>query len=410
MLVGALSRLLDALDADNAWSAAGPALLRQILLVLECPVLIEPEHSRVLGRLLTVAASLPSSAQHALVLSFRTYEREQFRRAVTVVQQFITIRLYDAQRIDEGVEAATRFLSVLHEANRSSAGYGAGGAGAGGGGGGGGGGAGAGGGGGANGGKNEEEDIFLPYTDFYNDAVNCDDFNVKEDYRRWKQPERYDFSFCKYPFVYDPASKARILQLESTMLMSHEFEDAVLRSIFIGATCPYLILKVRREHLIQDTLMEIQRHPEDLRKPLKVQFVGEEGVDEGGVQKEFFQLLIRQVFDPAFGMFTYNDETRSFWFSASSMLGLEMEYELIGMLVGLAIYNGHILEFRFPMLIYRKLMGHRPTMRDLKEVNPWVHNGFLQLLEATPEEVEAYGLVFQVGNGRRKKTKNLRNI
>ena len=45
------------------------------------------------------------------------------------------------------------------------------------------------------------------------------------------------------------------------MMMSHEFEDAVLRSIFIGATCPYLILKVRREFLIQDTLMEIQRHP-----------------------------------------------------------------------------------------------------------------------------------------------------
>jgi hypothetical protein len=35
----------------------------------------------------------------------------------------------------------------------------------------------------------------------------------------------------------------------------------------------------------------------------------------------------------------------------------------VGMLVGLAIYNGHILEFRFPMLIYRKLMGHRPAMR-----------------------------------------------
>ena len=33
--------------------------------------------------------------------------------------------------------------------------------------------------------------------------------------------------------------------------MSSEYEDAVLRSIFIGATCPYLILKVRRELLIQ---------------------------------------------------------------------------------------------------------------------------------------------------------------
>ena len=34
---------------------------------------------------------------------------------------------------------------------------------------------------------------------------------------------------------------------------------------------------------------------EDLKKPLKVQFVGEEGIDEGGVQKEFFQLIISQV-------------------------------------------------------------------------------------------------------------------
>jgi E3 ubiquitin-protein ligase HECTD2 len=35
------------------------------------------------------------------------------------------------------------------------------------------------------------------------------------------------------------------------------------------------------------------------------------------------------------------------------------------------------------------------TLRDLKEVNPWVHSGFLQLLEATPEDLDAYGLVFQ---------------
>lgn len=33
----------------------------------------------------------------------------------------------------------------------------------------------------------------------------------------------------------------------------------------------------------------------DLRKKLKVVFAGEEGVDEGGVAKEFFQLLTVQV-------------------------------------------------------------------------------------------------------------------
>lgn len=42
----------------------------------------------------------------------------------------------------------------------------------------------------------------------------------------------------------------------------------------------------------------MQRSPEDLKKPLKVQFVGEEGVDEGGVSKEFFQLIIKEILDP----------------------------------------------------------------------------------------------------------------
>jgi hypothetical protein len=40
------------------------------------------------------------------------------------------------------------------------------------------------------------------------------------------------------------------------------------------------------------------------------QGVEEEAVDEGGVTKEFFQLLVREIFDADFGMFTYNDEIR----------------------------------------------------------------------------------------------------
>ena len=42
-------------------------------------------------------------------------------------------------------------------------------------------------------------------------------------------------------------------------------------------------------------------NPEDLRKQLKVKFHGEDGIDEGGVQKEFFQLIIEELFNPEFG-------------------------------------------------------------------------------------------------------------
>ena len=41
--------------------------------------------------------------------------------------------------------------------------------------------------------------------------------------------------------------------------------------------------------------------PDDLKKQLVVQFEGEQGVDEGGVSKEFFQLIVEAIFNPDYG-------------------------------------------------------------------------------------------------------------
>jgi hypothetical protein len=43
--------------------------------------------------------------------------------------------------------------------------------------------------------------------------------------------------------------------------------------------------------------------PGDLKKPLRVKFVGEEAEDAGGVTKEFFLLLIKEILNPDYGMF-----------------------------------------------------------------------------------------------------------
>lgn len=40
----------------------------------------------------------------------------------------------------------------------------------------------------------------------------------------------------------------------------------------------------------------------DLFKPLRVHFIGEEGIDAGGVKKEFFQLLVTELLCPDYGL------------------------------------------------------------------------------------------------------------
>ena len=53
----------------------------------------------------------------------------------------------------------------------------------------------------------------------------------------------------------------------------------------------------------QDALDEIARQrPKDLFKPLRVHFIGEDGIDAGGVKKEFFQLLVAELLCPDYGM------------------------------------------------------------------------------------------------------------
>ena len=63
----------------------------------------------------------------------------------------------------------------------------------------------------------------------------------------------------------------------------------------------YLHVRIRRTHVLQDALNQLMHRPDELKKPLKVTFISagvdEEGLDEGGVTKEFFQLLIRQIFN-----------------------------------------------------------------------------------------------------------------
>ncbi len=58
---------------------------------------------------------------------------------------------------------------------------------------------------------------------------------------------------------------------------------------------------------VQDALDEIARQrPKDLFKPLRVHFIGEEGIDAGGVKKEFFQLLVAELLCPDYGMLIQN--------------------------------------------------------------------------------------------------------
>lgn len=66
-----------------------------------------------------------------------------------------------------------------------------------------------------------------------------------------------------------------------------------------------LRISVRRAYVLEDSYNQLRMRPtQDLRGRLNVQFQGEEGIDAGGLTREWYQLLSRVIFDKGALLFT----------------------------------------------------------------------------------------------------------
>ena len=138
-------------------------------------------------------------------------------------------------------------------------------------------------------------------------------------------------------------------------------------------------ITVRRDHILDDTIQQVSNAPPDrLARKLMVTFAGEDGVDAGGVTREYFNLLIEKLFSPEYGMFRLID--KYYWFNPAN-LEAPILFRTLGVIVALAVYNNTILPIRFPLLLYKKLLGKKVKLTDIAELEPTVVNSIKSLLE-----------------------------
>lgn len=236
----------------------------------------------------------------------------------------------------------------------------------------------------------------VPYDIFHiNDLQDC--LDVRVDYVLWLTDQDSGKLFlCNYPFVFDAAAKLQLLETDQSLQMQNAMQNAaqqaVMAAIFSGnrqiSINQFLVLNVTRDHIVEDTLREISSvNPHDLKKPLKIKFCGEEAEDAGGVTKEFFMLLLREILDPKYGMFKEYEETRAIWFSENPFEENNV-YFLIGLICGLAIYNFTIVDIPFPLALYKKLLNEPVGLIDVKDLSPSTANSLKNLLEYPDEDLE----------------------
>ncbi|KAF6829938.1 E3 ubiquitin-protein ligase huwe1 [Colletotrichum plurivorum] len=149
---------------------------------------------------------------------------------------------------------------------------------------------------------------------------------------------------------------------------------------------PALQLSVRREHVFHDSFRSLFFKTGDEMKygKLNIRFHNEEGVDAGGVTREWFQVLSRQMFDANYALFTPVSSDRT-TFHPNSLSGINDEhlmfFKFIGRVIGKALYEGRVLDCYFSRAVYKRILGKSVSVKDMESFDPDYYKSLVWMLD-----------------------------
>lgn len=149
---------------------------------------------------------------------------------------------------------------------------------------------------------------------------------------------------------------------------------------------PPLSVGVRRGNVFHDSYRNIAHKSDDEVKygKLNVRFHNEEGVDAGGVTREWFQVLTRAMFDPNYALFTpVSSDRTTFHPNPHSDINDEHLpfFKFIGRVIGKAVYEGRLLDAYFSRAMYKRILGKPVSVKDMESLDPDYYKSLVWMLE-----------------------------
>uniref|UniRef100_A0A669PT44 HECT-type E3 ubiquitin transferase n=1 Tax=Phasianus colchicus TaxID=9054 RepID=A0A669PT44_PHACC len=144
-------------------------------------------------------------------------------------------------------------------------------------------------------------------------------------------------------------------------------------------------IEVSREEIFEESYRQVMKmRPKDLWKRLMIKFRGEEGLDYGGVAREWLYLLSHEMLNPYYGLFQYSrDDIYTLQINPDSAVNPEhlSYFHFVGRIMGMAVFHGHYIDGGFTLPFYKQLLGKPITLDDMELVDPDLHNSLVWILE-----------------------------
>lgn len=208
------------------------------------------------------------------------------------------------------------------------------------------------------------------------------------------KPERYALLETSFsPLITLPRCR-NVLEFKN----KHKYFVNKMRKLRQSSNLVSLRLQVRRDQVFEDSFNSLRmRTAEELHGRLHVTFYREEGIDAGGLTREWYTILGREIFNPNYALFTKADNTHTYQPNSSSSVNKEhlTYFKFVGQIFGKAIVDGQLLDAHFTRSFYKHMLQLPITYHDIEAIDPEYYRNLVAMLEH-PLEVLGLELSFSV--------------
>uniref|UniRef100_A0A4W3GMK6 E3 ubiquitin-protein ligase n=1 Tax=Callorhinchus milii TaxID=7868 RepID=A0A4W3GMK6_CALMI len=154
----------------------------------------------------------------------------------------------------------------------------------------------------------------------------------------------------------------------------------------------HIKITVTRKTLFEDSFQQIMSfNPQDLRRRLWIIFPGEEGLDYGGVAREWFFLLSHEVLNPMYCLFEYaGKENYCLQINPASYINPDhlKYFRFIGRFIAMALFHGKFIDTGFSLPFYKRMLSKPIQTKDLESIDPEFYNSLIWIRENNLEECD----------------------
>lgn len=122
-----------------------------------------------------------------------------------------------------------------------------------------------------------------------------------------------------------------------------------------------LALRIRRANVFEDSFRDLHRRPaEDWKARFYIMFEGEEGQDAGGLLREWYSIISREIFNPMYALFRTSPGDRvTYMINSHSHINSNhlSYYKFVGRLIAKAVYDNKLLDCYFTRSFYKHILG-----------------------------------------------------